>query len=74
MVSFETFLDNHHDDVMLELEDIIATMTIPKKVSNMLIDIIYEYEYEIMEDRYDAMVADAIDRAYDEYKESRYDR
>lgn len=73
MVSFETFLDNHRDDFMGELEDIIATMTIPKKVSNRLIDIIYEYEYEIMEDRYEAMVADVIDRAYDEYKESSND-
>lgn len=73
MVDFETFLDNHHDNVMVELEDIIDTMNIPKKVSNKMIDIIYEYEYEIMEDRYSDMESEAIDRAYDEYKDSRYD-
>lgn len=73
-VTFEHFEDVVGKDKFMEIWDTIDDMDIPNNVKSKLLNIVESYEYEIIENWYEQSLGDYEDRAYEQFKEERYDK
>lgn len=73
-VTFEHFEDVIGKDKFMEIWDTIDDMDIPNNVKSKLLNIVESYEYEIIENWYEQSLGDYEDRAYEQFKEERYDK
>ena len=55
-----------------KLIDDIENFEIPKTVINKLVEVLNENEFEIAEYKYNSLVSDAEDYAYEKHKEEKY--
>lgn len=73
-VTFEHFEDVIGKDKFMEIWDTIDDMDIPNNVKSKLLNIVESYEYEIIENWYEQSIGEYEDRAYEQFKEERYDK
>ena len=73
-VTFEHFEDVVGKDKFMEIWNTIDDMDIPNNVKSKLLNIVESYEYEIIENWYEQSLGDYEDRAYEQFKEERYDK
>ena len=55
-----------------KLIDDIENFEIPKTIINKLVEVLNENEFEIAEYKYNSLVSDAEDYAYEKHKEEKY--
>ena len=73
-VTFEHFEDVIGKDKFMDIWYTIDDMDIPHNVKSKLLNIVESYEYEIIENWYEQSLGDYEDRAYEQFKEERYDK
>ena len=73
-MSYEEFCESKLGEKALDtIYNTIFDLNVPNKVYNRLVDVISDYSYEILEDKYEEYISEYQDRAYDEYKDSKYE-
>ena len=72
-MSYEEYCDRFDVQIQDNLYVSIDNLNIPYKVKQRIWDVIMDYSYDILEDRYEDYISEYQDRAYDEYKDSKYE-
>ena len=73
VMSYEEYCDRFDVQIQDNLYVSIDNLNIPYKVKQRIWDVIMDYSYDILEDRYEDYISEYQDRAYDEYKDSKYE-
>lgn len=74
VMSYEEFCESKLGEKALDIiYNTIYDLNVPNNVYNKLVDVIADYAYEILEDKYEDYISEYQDRAYDEYKDSKYE-
>ena len=72
-MSYEEYCDRFDVQIQDSLYVGLDNLNLPYKVKQRIWDVIIDYSYDILEDRYEDYISEYQDRAYDEYKDSKYD-
>ena len=72
VISYEEFFDRYVEHIQDSLFTSIDNINIPYKVKQKVWDVINENSHAILEDRYEDYISEYQDRAYDEYKDSKW--
>ena len=72
-MSYEEFCDRFDTQIQDSLYVSLDNLNLPYKVKQRIWDVIMNYSYDILEDRYEDYISEYQDRAYDEYKDSKYE-
>lgn len=71
MQTLNDYIQTNQDDIMDILENEVENLAIPYQLKTRFISLLNDNIAEIMEYNYESMVSANIDRAYDEYKDSK---
>ena len=71
-MSYEEYYDRFVEHIQDSLYASLDNINIPYKVKQRVWDVIIDYSHEILEDRYEDYISEYQDRAYDEYKDSKW--
>ena len=71
VMSYEEYCDRFDVQIQDSLYVGLDNLNLPYKVKQRIWDVIMDYSYDILEDRYEDYISEYQDRAYDEYKDSK---
>lgn len=71
MQTLNNYIQTNQDDIMDILENEVENLAIPYQLKTRFISLLNDNIAEIMEYNYESMVSANIDRAYDEYRDSK---